>query len=191
MRILLDSLAEYPALIYATKKAGIHRRTPEYWLKGSEAGHEGYDLEWRGETAKFHEHYISAMDEGGGHLEEVVFRLATGYDEILTYRGRVSYKFDPVLRSLGHQGPDAYLKDENGDPVPETVRKFKGLRRDDPMVAGAAASRQVLATNGRSTFGRWTLRIRVACLLSARAVGNPRSSKKSSAVSSKFRKIRI
>ena len=123
MRIFLDSLAEYPALIYATKKASIHRRTPEYWLKGSEAGHEGYDLEWRGETAKFHEHYISAMDEGGGHLEEVAFRLATGYDEMLTYKGRVSYKFDPVLWSRGHRGPDAYLKDENGNPVPETVPK--------------------------------------------------------------------
>jgi hypothetical protein len=124
MRIFLDSLAEYPVLIHATKKAGIHRRTPEYWLKGSAAGHEGYDLEWRGVTAKFHEHYISAMDEGGDKvLEEVAFRLATGYDEILTYKGRVSYKIDLVLWSLGHRGPDAYLKDENGNPVPETVRK--------------------------------------------------------------------
>ncbi len=123
MRIFLDSLAEYPALIYATKKADIHRRTPGYWLKCSAAGHEGYDLGWRGETAKFHEHYISAMDEGGGHLEEVAFRLATGYDEMLTYKGRVSYKFDPVLWSRGHRGPDAYLKDENGNPVPETVPK--------------------------------------------------------------------
>ena len=123
MRIFLDSLAQYPALVYATKKAGIHRRTPEYWLKGSAAGHEGYDLEWRGETARFHEHYRSAMDEGGDQLKAFAFRVATGYDEILTYKGRVSYKFDPVLLSLGHRGPDAYLKDENGDPVPETVRK--------------------------------------------------------------------
>jgi hypothetical protein len=72
---------------------------------------------------KFHEHYISAMDEGGD-VEEVAFRMATGYDEILTYKGRVSYKIDLVRWSLGHRGPDAYLKDENGDPVPETVRKF-------------------------------------------------------------------
>ncbi|MGA9134951.1 MAG: hypothetical protein WB384_23350, partial [Candidatus Sulfotelmatobacter sp.] len=80
-------------------------------------------LEWRGETAKFHEHFISAMDEGGDQLKAFAFRVATGYDEILTYKGRVSYKFDPVLLSLGHQGPDAYLKDENGNPVPETVPK--------------------------------------------------------------------
>jgi hypothetical protein len=129
MRIFLDSLAEYPALIYATKKAGIHRRTPEYWLKCSAAGHDGYDVEWRGVTMKFHEHYISAIDEGGGHLEEVAFGLATGYDEILTYKGRVSYKTDLVLSSLGHRGPDAYKKDENGNPVPETVPKF------DPKMA--------------------------------------------------------
>ena len=35
----------------------------------------------------------------------------------------MSYKIDPDLLSLGHRGPDAYLKDENGNPVPETVRK--------------------------------------------------------------------
>ena len=124
MRILLDSLAEDAVLINATKQAGIHRRTPEYWLKGSAAGHDGYDVEWRGVTMKFHEHYVSAMDEGDDHLKEVAFRLATGYDEILTYKGRVSYKIDPVLWSLGYRGPDAHLKDENGDPVPETVRKY-------------------------------------------------------------------
>ncbi len=124
MRIFLDSLAEDAVLIHATKKAGIHRRTPDYWLKCSAAGHDGYDVEWRGDTIKFHEHYISAMDEGGGHLEEVAFRLATGYDEIQTYKGSVRYKIDPVLSSLGHRGPDAYLKDENGNPVPETVPKF-------------------------------------------------------------------
>jgi hypothetical protein len=123
MRIFLDSLAEDAVLIHATNKADIHRRTPEYWLKCSAAGHDGYDVEWRGVTMKFHEHYISAMDEGGD-VEEVAFRLATGYDEILTYKGRVSYKIDLVRWSLGHRGPDAYLKDENGDPVPETVRKF-------------------------------------------------------------------
>ena len=124
MRLFLDSLAEDAVLIHATNKACIHRKTPEYWLKCSVAGHDGYDVEWRGVTMKFHEHYISAMDEGGDQLKAFAFRVATtGYDEILTYKGRVSYKFDPVLLSLGRRGPDAYLKDENGNPVPETVPK--------------------------------------------------------------------
>ena len=34
------------------------------------------------------------------------------------------YKIDQRLVELGYQGPDAYLKDENGSPVPETIRKL-------------------------------------------------------------------
>ncbi len=123
LRLFLDSLAEYPVKIYATNKTGVHRRTPDYWLKCSAAGHEGYDLEWRGDTAKFHEHFISAMEEGGDQVKAVAFRMATGYDEILTNQDGVIYEIDPVLSSLGHRGPDAYLKDENGNFVPQTVRK--------------------------------------------------------------------
>ena len=37
--------------------------------------------------------------------------------------GGVVYKNDEVLLSLGYEGPDAYLRDEYGDPVVETVRK--------------------------------------------------------------------
>ena len=48
MRIVLDSLTERPILSPAATKAGIHRKTLEYWLKRSEAGHDGYDLEWQG-----------------------------------------------------------------------------------------------------------------------------------------------
>ena len=33
------------------------------------------------------------------------------------------YKIDQDLVGLGFEGPDAYLRDENGNPVPETVRK--------------------------------------------------------------------
>ena len=32
------------------------------------------------------------------------------------------YKNDEFLLSLGYKGPDAYLTDENGNPVVETVR---------------------------------------------------------------------
>ena len=34
------------------------------------------------------------------------------------------YKIDQGLVGLGFEGPDAYLRDENGNPVPETVRKL-------------------------------------------------------------------
>ena len=41
MRIILDSLAECPILSLAAAKAGIHRKTLEYWLKRSAAGDAG------------------------------------------------------------------------------------------------------------------------------------------------------
>jgi hypothetical protein len=124
LRLFLDSVAEYPVKSHASKKAGVHRRTPDYWLKRSAAGDAGYDLEWRGDTAKFHEHFISAMEEGADQVKAVAFRMATGYDEILTNQDGVIYEIDPVLSSLGHRGPAAYLKDENGNFVPQTVRKL-------------------------------------------------------------------
>jgi hypothetical protein len=37
--------------------------------------------------------------------------------------GGVIYKTDEFLVDLGYEGPDAYLSDENGNPVLETVRK--------------------------------------------------------------------
>ena len=49
---------------------------------------------------------------------------------MITLRGRVDfamggvvYKYDEFLLSLGFEGTDAYLRDEYGDPVVETIRK--------------------------------------------------------------------
>jgi hypothetical protein len=125
MRIVLDILREYPVLSCAAWKAGIHRKTIKYWIKCSKAGHEGYDVEWQGVTERFHEHCESAIEEAherlfGMELERAMF----GYDKVLTWRGRVSYKIDQELVGLGFEGPDAYLRDENGNLVPETIRKY-------------------------------------------------------------------
>lgn len=54
MRIVLDSLTEFPILSYAATKAGIHRKTLEYWIKCSAAGHDGYDIKWQGVRRRFH-----------------------------------------------------------------------------------------------------------------------------------------
>jgi hypothetical protein len=124
MRIVLDTLRKTPILWYAASKAGIHRKTLEYWIRCSAAGHDGYDLEWQGVEWKFHEHCKSAIDEAHQKLDdEMLQRALVGRPEVLTYRGRVIYKIDQGLVGLGYQGPDAYLRDENGKPIPETVRK--------------------------------------------------------------------
>jgi hypothetical protein len=123
MRLILDSLTEYSILSHAAEKAGIHRHTLKYWLKHSAAGEDGYDVEWRGETAKFHQHFEAAMHEADEKVVGALTERAMGYDKIVTYRGRVIYEMDEFLLDLGYQGRDAYLRDKNGNPVPQTIRK--------------------------------------------------------------------
>ena len=117
MRFILDSLTECPILSHAARKAGIHPKTLAYWIKGSAAGDAGYDVEWRGETWKFHELCEAAIDEAHDKILEAAQLIAMG---------GVIYKTDQSLVDLGCEGPDAYLRDENGNPVVETIRKPNG-----------------------------------------------------------------
>jgi len=98
MRIVLDSLREYPILSRAASKAGIHRKTLEYWLKRSEAGDAGYDVESQGEIWRFHEHCESAKGEAEDKVLEAAWHIAMGTD----------------------------LKDENGNPVLQANYKQRG-----------------------------------------------------------------
>ena len=131
MLLVLDALAERPFLYRAANKAGIHRKTLAYWIRRSEAGDDGYDIEWQDVTGRLHELCKLAIDEAVQILLDLVLERAFfGYAKVLTYRGRVMYKIDQGLVGLGYQGPDAYLRDENGNPIPETVRKvdMKAMR---------------------------------------------------------------
>lgn len=56
-------------------------------------------------------------------------RGVIGYEKVLKYRGRVTYKIDSILQEFGLEGPDAYLKDKNGKPIPETI-----LRHDKKSI---------------------------------------------------------
>ncbi len=125
MLLVLDALAECPFYYYAANKAGIHPKTLAYWIRRSEAGDDGYDIEWEDVTGRFHELCKLAIDEAVQILlDRMLERGFVGYDKVLSYRGRVVYKIDQGLVDLGCQGPDAYLRDENGNPVPETFGKW-------------------------------------------------------------------
>ena len=84
----LDILVECGVLSVAARKAGIHPKTSAYWRKRSAAGDDGYDVEWRGETAKFHEHCEVAIEEFRDKLMGLVYELAMG---------GVVYKTDPFF----------------------------------------------------------------------------------------------
>ena len=71
---------------------------------------------------RFHILFQEAVDQGNGEVEHKAFRLATGKEkELLTDRGHVQYLYDSGLIALGLTGEEAYLRDADGDPVPETV----------------------------------------------------------------------
>ena len=76
MRLVLDTLREYPVLSYAANKAGIHRKTLKYWMDRSEAGDDGYDVRWQGFTLRFHEHCESAIWEAEQKLEDEMLQRA-------------------------------------------------------------------------------------------------------------------
>ena len=78
MRIVLDSLTEVPILNHAATKAGIHRKTLEYWLRRSAAGDAGYDIEWQGLEWRFHEHCTSAIDQADDSLCKVMWQNTMG-----------------------------------------------------------------------------------------------------------------
>jgi hypothetical protein len=125
LRAILDSLAEKPCQIAACRKVGIHPNTLSYWRNRSAGGAAGYDLEWRWLVLPFHEHYQAAMEEGHEMPLVTLFQRALyGYDKILKFRGHVMYKIDPVLEARGLRGADAYLRDQAGHPIPETVRRI-------------------------------------------------------------------
>jgi hypothetical protein len=123
-RLVLNRLARNPHLIVAANIVGVHRNTILYWRNCSAAGDPKYEIIWLGYKAPFHEHFDLAKQSGRAHLMLPLYERARyGYDKILKHNGRVVYKIDDFKWDLGLRGPDAYLKDKNGKPIPETVHK--------------------------------------------------------------------
>ena len=130
MRIVIEALREYPILATAAANAGIHRKTLTYWLKCSEAGQDGYDIEWEDFQWRFHKACEAAIDLAHDRLLGLIYDNAVG---------PVTYQIDQHLMDLGMEGADAYARDENGDFIEEArgpgnekmLKFFLRLRRPE------------------------------------------------------------
>jgi hypothetical protein len=128
---ILDACADMPINNSVCTRAGISVTTLKYWLQKSEDGTpgDGFDVptgmeEGEGPvTTRFHEAWDSAIELGTDRVEAAMFHRAIGYREVMTFQGRVMYQMDPDMLRLGLTGAEAYLKDEFGAPIPETVEK--------------------------------------------------------------------
>lgn len=135
----LSYATEMPVGADVARRLGISYTTLKYWLQKSFEGApgDGFDIAM-GEndengtddnTVRFHEAWDIAMEAGVQKVEAATIKRATGYDETLTYRGQVQYKYDPeklaIARELGLPEfiPENYLVDQYGAPVPETIFK--------------------------------------------------------------------
>lgn len=131
LKQIIQFATEMPVANSICMRANISTTTLKFWLQKSKEGApgDGFDLLPEEDSndedipIRFHEAFENAVESGLQLVENAAFRRAIGYREELTYQGRVIYKLDPRLQTLGYEGVDAYLLDRNGAPVPETVFK--------------------------------------------------------------------
>jgi hypothetical protein len=144
---VLESLLECPIYKRAAQKAGIHPKTLAYWLKCSEAGHNGYDLVWQGVRLRFHEHCSGAIQEAYDKALAVVWQMAMGEK----YPGTDAYLTRPnakMLRFLlGLLRPEKYGK----------RRKQKAKDNAGVLIVGQPAKRREYNTAASVQTRRWKL----------------------------------
>jgi hypothetical protein len=123
---LLDRIISNPLDgIYKTCLfCGMTYNTLRRYLEKSETGKpgDGFDINYGDETKRFHLHYEDACQTRIQITEDAyIGRAMAGYYEVLHDKGRVIYQMDPELEGLGLTGADAYLRDEEGKPIPERI----------------------------------------------------------------------
>jgi hypothetical protein len=154
----------------AARRCGIAYSTLKYWLQKSFEGApgDGFDIVMSEQdetgnddnTVRFHEAWDLAMTTGVERLEAITIQRAMGYNEPLSYQGRVQYKYDPAKLALAVElglpeyVPQNYLVDEFGAPVPESIWKMDPdlamfiLKSRKSQVYGAKATMDVNVRGG-------------------------------------------
>lgn len=166
----LSYLAEMPIITSVANRLGRSTTTLKYWLQKSLEGKpgDGFDIKLGDDdengtednTIRYHEAWDLAMISGIEMMEQAGMRRAMGYEDPLTYQGRVQYKFDPVKLTAARAAgaaeyvPENYLTDQYGAPVPESVWKVDPdlimffLKARKPLVYGPKSTLDVNVRGG-------------------------------------------
>lgn len=106
------------------RRCGITPWLMYYWKRRSEDGYPGYSIDMGGLdddgnplVAEFHEAWDAALEIGNDYLEKEAQRRAVdGYEEPVVHKGIQAFVRDAQTGALE--------LDENGQPIPLTVRRY-------------------------------------------------------------------
>lgn len=128
---IIRQITKIPCAKDACEMHGVTTSAVRLWLAKSRLGKEGdgFDILMNPDDdeedqfkLRFHAAYDAALEDGAQSILSATIKRAMGYKEPLSYQGRVIYKIDPRAYKLGMvEGPDAWLYDEQGRPVPESI----------------------------------------------------------------------
>jgi hypothetical protein len=114
----------------AARAAGASPATFWRWMKSSATGDTEFIIPFMDEKVQFADAVKNARKLAILDLEgKFLSRVAHGYEEVLTYQGRIQYKERPellgldddVVRLLGYQ--HRWQTDTNGEPIPLTIHR--------------------------------------------------------------------
>ena len=153
LQAILKNVAECPVIAEVCRRVSISRSSLIYYLAKSEKGKvgDGFDVvvgeDEHGNDikARFHVAWAHALEDGIDSVERAAHRLAVGQPKPLTNKYGVIYKFDQDLLNLGFTEMEAYLRDESGAPIPQTI-----IEQDPDMM------RFILKTRRRNVYGDHT-----------------------------------
>lgn len=133
---ICDRLVVHPYLKPAARSVGIDPSTLFAWLEKSRADPSSLSFVWSEVQAPFHQHVAAAMRMSVLLIESNARELAlNGFDEVVTFQGRVQYEFDPryigvdddTMVTLGLDKPSVeyhrYKRDMDGNAVPLKVKR--------------------------------------------------------------------
>ena len=127
LKSILKRISNVTHISEACRAHNIVYSTLRYWIKRSTEGKvgDGWDVEFNGVVDRFHNHYWAAIECGVQKSVDEIMKRGHGYEEVLHHHGHVTYRDDEELVRLGATPgtPEAWLRDENGRPIPETVTK--------------------------------------------------------------------